>query len=93
MSVGHQLYTLSHVTPSFHRGGFFTMKYDVVDVSTQVHELYSLVDPVALETIIVEVRRILLSSFSNLAFRMVLNLRLWLFCKSYLTLIKPGKCS
>lgn len=32
------------------------MKHEAVDISTQVHELYSLMDPVALETLVIEVR-------------------------------------
>ncbi|WAR21357.1 CT194-like protein [Mya arenaria] len=35
-------------------GGFFTMQHDIVDVSSQVHTLYSLMDPVGLETLILE---------------------------------------
>lgn len=31
------------------------MKHEAVDISAQVHELYSLMDPVALETLVIEV--------------------------------------
>ncbi|KAH3707987.1 hypothetical protein DPMN_067426, partial [Dreissena polymorpha] len=35
-------------------GGFFTMQHEVVDVSSSVHRLYSWMDPVALETLVIE---------------------------------------
>lgn len=33
------------------------MQHDVVDFSSQIHKIYNLVDPVALETMVVEVSK------------------------------------
>ncbi|KAL4231528.1 hypothetical protein ACF0H5_009109 [Mactra antiquata] len=35
-------------------GGFFTMRHDVVDISSSCHQIYEYMDPVALETLIIE---------------------------------------
>ncbi|XP_070539878.1 dynein axonemal assembly factor 9-like [Ptychodera flava] len=38
----------------FGGGGFFTMKHELVDVSEDVHHMYSMVDPVSLEMLVTE---------------------------------------
>ena len=39
---------------AFFSGGFFTMKHEVVDLSSLVAKLYSVMDMVALETMVTE---------------------------------------
>ena len=47
---------IRNITLDYFSGGFFTMQHDVEDISPQVHKIYNLVDPVALEIMITEVR-------------------------------------
>ncbi|XP_071948615.1 dynein axonemal assembly factor 9-like [Antedon mediterranea] len=44
----------AHGLDEFGAGGFFTMRYEVIDISPQMTSIYSLVDPVSLEGIVTE---------------------------------------
>ena len=44
----------AYALEGFGNGGFFTMEHQVSDISEQLHNLYNLMDPVALETIVTE---------------------------------------
>ncbi|ESO97010.1 hypothetical protein LOTGIDRAFT_231758 [Lottia gigantea] len=55
-------------------GGFFTMKHEVEDISSKVHEFYSHIDTVSLETILTQNLPLLTRQWDNMETRVSLEI-------------------